>query len=286
MQNAQEIKNRILSTIERIGPTLPIPLAREVGMDTLFTSAFLSELVGEKNLFTSNMRVGTTPIYYLKGQEEKLTEYGEKFLKGRELQAYHLLKQNNYLKDIQQEPAIRVALRAIKDFAIPEEKENELYWKFITQRDLEIKIEEKPKPEIQEEKKEEIKKENIIQEGEEETKESKPPQKEIKEENPLELKEKILKKIQELQIKIIEETESKKRDYTGIARMNTLLGEMEVLIIGKDKKSITQKDFEKIYDLVKKEKKPAILLTTGEIAKNTKEFYRDYKNMILFQTLI
>lgn len=277
MQNAQEIKNRILSTIERIGPTLPIPLSREVGMDTLFTSAFLSELVGEKKIITSNMRVGTTPIYFLKGQEEKLIDYGEKFLKGRELQAYHLLKQNNYLKDTQQEPAIRVALRSIKDFAIPEQKGNELYWKFITQKNLDIKIESK-----QEDNQDKTNQRKEIKKEKEELKEIPNI---TKKEETLELKERILKKIQDLQIKLIEETESKKRDYVGIARMNTLVGEMEILIIGKDKKTITQKDLEKIYNLAKKEKKIALLLTTGEIAKNTKEFYRDYKNMILLETL-
>jgi hypothetical protein len=281
MQNAQEIKTRIISTIQRLGPILPIPLAREVGMDTLFTSAFLSELVGEKKVFTSNMRVGTTPIYFLKGQEEMLTKYGELHLKGRELQAYHLLKQNNFLKDIQQEPAVRVALRAIKDFAIPEEQNQQLYWKFITQKNEKISVEEEPKKENEEKEIVNIEKTPPEAINPSEKKEEK---EEIKSIN-LEFKEKILKKLEQKQIKLIEETESKKRDYLGIARMNTFVGEMEILIIGKDKKSITQKDFERIYDIVKKEKKLVLLLTTGEIAKNTKEFYRDYKNIILFENL-
>jgi galactose-1-phosphate uridylyltransferase len=67
--------------------------------------------------------------------------------------------------------------------------------------------------------------------------------------------------------------------------METNLGELEVLIIAKDKKTVNDKDLEKIFEQVAEQKKLAIFLCTGEISKKTKETYRIYKNSILFQKI-
>ncbi len=114
----------------------------------LFTSAFLSELTSEHKLKISHMKVGSSPIYYIKGKEEGLQNYS-KYLKSKEKEAHELLKEKKFLIDSDQTTAIRVAIRSIKDFAKPFEKNNKLIWRYFTIQENEYnapkKTEEKPK---------------------------------------------------------------------------------------------------------------------------------------------
>lgn len=130
-QDAQQIKAKILSTLRLKGPLLPVHIAKEIHQSILFASAFLAELTSEKKVKTSAMRVGTSPIYFLPEQFSRLEKFAE-HLKSKEKEAYLLLKEKKFLVDTTQEPAIRVALRAIKDFAIPFEHDAKLIWRYIT----------------------------------------------------------------------------------------------------------------------------------------------------------
>lgn len=130
-QDTSQLKEHILRTFRIKGPCLPTHIASEINMSILFTSAFLSELLGERKLKISNLRVGSSPIYFIPGTEPQLEKYTQ-HIKGKEKEAYMKLKEKKFLKDRQQEPAIRVALREIKDFAIPFQKENEIIWRYFT----------------------------------------------------------------------------------------------------------------------------------------------------------
>ena len=130
-QDTSEIKNRIVSLISKKGPSLPVAIARETGINTLFASAFLSELISDKVIKMSNMKVGSSSIYFVPGQETLLENFSN-FLKSKEKDAFSLLKNRKVLQDSEQEPAIRVALRAIKDFAIPFKNDGEVYWKYFS----------------------------------------------------------------------------------------------------------------------------------------------------------
>ena len=125
-QDTTELKEKIISIIKTRGPSLPAHISSQIGMSILFTSAFLSELLSEKKLKISDMKVGSSPLYFIPGQENMLENFSSS-LKSKEKDAFMLLKDKKFLKDSAQEPAIRVALRAIKDFAIPIQKNNELY---------------------------------------------------------------------------------------------------------------------------------------------------------------
>ncbi len=131
-------KEGILSSIRLNGPSLPVRIARAVGLSPLFAAAFLSELKAEQKVKISNMRVGSSPIYYLEGQEEKLEGFVE-HLNSREREAFLLLKESQVLEDNLQVPVVRVALRAIKDFAVPVkirvDGELKLFWKYFLLED-------------------------------------------------------------------------------------------------------------------------------------------------------
>jgi len=138
-QDTTHIKNEIISIINRKGPSLPAHIASETDLSMLFASAFLSELLSEKRLKLSNMRVGNSPLYYIEGQEPRLESFAH-HLKSKEKEAFQLLKEHSVLSDRDQLPAIRVALRAIKDFAIPFKKQDQIFWRYFTIPESKIKI--------------------------------------------------------------------------------------------------------------------------------------------------
>src|SRR3989344_2481790 len=57
----------------------------------------------------------------------------------KEKEAYDLLQKNKILKDSEQQPAIRVALRALHDFAIPFKNNEDIYWRYLTFSENDVK---------------------------------------------------------------------------------------------------------------------------------------------------
>ena len=129
----------ILNLVKQRGPILPVQVSRQINDSILMTSARLSELLSNKKIKISNIKVGGSPLYYSDGQESKLQDYSDN-LGSKEKEAYNLLKEKKVLRDSALEPAIRVALRIIKDFSIPlqvnYENKTEVFWKwYLIQND-------------------------------------------------------------------------------------------------------------------------------------------------------
>src|SRR3989344_1899038 len=129
--NAKEVKEKILKYLSEKGPVLPVNVAKHIGLNSLFASAFLSELSSEKFVKISDMKVGGSPLYYLPSKINMLENFINS-LNGREKEACLLLKEKGILEDVNQHPVIRVALRALKDFAIPFKKDNQVFWRYFT----------------------------------------------------------------------------------------------------------------------------------------------------------
>ena len=72
MQKLMQNKEAIVATIASNGPSLPVQIARHVNISLLFASAYLSELYNERKIKMSNMKVGSSSLYYVEGQEAKL----------------------------------------------------------------------------------------------------------------------------------------------------------------------------------------------------------------------
>jgi len=123
-------REKIISFIKIRGPCLPVHISQHLKIDSLLASAMLAELLSDKRLKLSNLRVGNSPLYYLVGQEFQIENFYQ-YLPNKEKEAFEILKDKSVLKDADQLPAIRVALRSIKDFAFPFQHNNELYWRFI-----------------------------------------------------------------------------------------------------------------------------------------------------------
>jgi len=158
-QDTSNIKEKIMLTFKRRGPSLPVHIASETGLSMLFASAFLSELLSEKKIKLSFMKVGSSPIYLLQGQEPMLERFSQ-YLKSKEKEAFELLKRKRFLKDEEQVPAIRIALREIKDFAIAFKNDEEIFWRYFTipENEFEPKVKSIEKTQQPEDKKKPVEK--------------------------------------------------------------------------------------------------------------------------------
>lgn len=315
-----EVKTKIIEFLRARGPSLPIQIAKELKMNSLFVSAFLSELAGEKKLKVSSLKVGGSPLYFLEGQEQDLEKFYN-YLHPKEAEAYLLLKENKVLRDSDLEPAIRVALRAIRDFAFAFKDNEEIYWRYLTVKEPEvierfsvrkIEVKEPVKELVKEPVKEEIKREIKETEEREKEKEEKPVKKkrqrkelvEIKHtedkkleefENPLVAKTiekpkkekpksefvlKVIKFLEKNNFKIIEEKEYKVKEYNCVVQISSELGPINFLTQAKDKKSISDEDLRKLLSESQKIPIPSLVFYTGELSKKAKEYCEKYSSIL------
>jgi len=283
-QDTTHIKNEIISIINRKGPSLPAHIASETDLSMLFASAFLSELLSEKRLKLSNMRVGNSPLYYIEGQEPRLESFAH-HLKSKEKEAFQLLKEHSVFSDRDQLPAIRVALRAIKDFAIPFKKQDQIFWRYFTIPESKIKInfkeelkKEVPKQEIKGRAKE--KPLNIFDKGEskEKKKVKKKPSKR-KTTATQKKNERFFNKIKEFlnsnSIEILDIESFNKSDL--VLRVKDK--DQEKLLIAYNKKRITDTDILKSYKKAEESNIPYIILSLGEPLKKLTNMIKAIKNL-------
>lgn len=311
MQNVAATKERILNIIREKGPSFPVQIARTINVSPLFTSVFLSELVEDSKLKTSTMKIGSSSLYYLQGQEVQLENFIE-HLNQREKEAFFLIKSALVLEDEKQSPIIRVALRAIKDFASPFKitvnSADRIFWKYHLLKDEEFdkKIkrildpfaaimedkpevkEEKPKNEIS--KKEDAPDKPVIDDNsdaEEEIPESEstpsPPKPKKKIVSPF--AEKVKDYLAAKDIEILASIIEKKKEFVAKIRTDTLFGKQEYYLIAKDKKKVTETDINLALQKAQSEKMLALLLSPGEIDKKAHPHLKEWRNLVKFEKI-
>ncbi|MBN2368138.1 hypothetical protein JXC34_03890 [Candidatus Woesearchaeota archaeon] len=299
-------KNQVLSFVKENGPVIPRDVVKEVGGDTFFVGAVLSQLVDNKQIKISSAKIGGSPVYYYSGQEHKL-EILYKFLHEKEKRAYDLLKETKILRDNHCEPVIRVALRNIKDFAKPLEvvlgERKEIFWKWhlvsnqeaeqIIRGMLGKELQEKKASQAQEEPKQEkryeetTKKEPKTEEKEPiaETKQEKTPRQETLEPEPRkqsttqpkkeedhELLSNLNSVFDDKGIEILEtEVIRKNSDIEMIIRIPSPVGRLRYFCKVRDKKRCNDKDLSSAYVEGQMKKLPVLFVTTGELTKKAKE---------------
>jgi len=310
-KNPLETRNKIISLLRIRGPSLPIHVSKEIGLSTLFAGAFLSELASSNEIKISNMKVGGSPLYFVPGQESQLENFSN-YLPGKEKEAFSLLKEKKLLEDRKLEPAIRVALRSIKDFAFPlllNSPEKILFWRFYSLLEEEAKLEiekliEKPKiepkpvtlevkeikPEIKVEKKQIVKPEKVIKKEIEKPliilkEKPKPVIKPEKVKEKSDFVNKILGFLGAENIELIEEKEAKKKEFTARIRINSDIGKICFLLIAKDKKSITENDLTLALQKAQSLKMPAYLISTGQLNKKASSYLENYSSLIKFRRI-
>ncbi|MBU2617036.1 MAG: hypothetical protein KKB79_03625 [Nanoarchaeota archaeon] len=294
-QDTSAIKEKIVSIIRLKGPSIPVSIAKEIGLDILFTSAFLSELVSEKRIKMSHMRIGSSPLYLIQGQEKMIGNFSQ-HLKSKEKEAFNILKEKGILKDKEQNPPLRVALREIRDFAIPfrEPKSEEIYWRFITHNLKEIERKETGKH-----VEEETKKSEPLQEKSQEIKE---PEKKVErnKENDLGIFDKSKKPKKKKQLKkkassqkeniffnkvkvYLNEKSIELSDILTVNKNEIILkvkgNNTEQILIAYNKKRLNENDIIKASKKAREFGLRYIVISNGGILKKTEELISAIKNL-------
>lgn len=277
-ENTYQLKEKIMQTLRITGPMLPAYISKSIGSDMLFTSAFLSELVSEKRILASHMRIGSSAIYYLKENQKDLEKYGES-LKSKEKEAFILLKEKKFLEDEKQESPIKVALRQIRDFAFPFEKDGKIIWRYFITEESEYKQDKKEKPK---EKKLDI----LDEKSEEKRKQEKPHIKNkqiklkiIKKKASTKKSEQFFNKVKEFLINEQKEI----IDILGVTKDNLILKikdkDQEILLIALNKKRITETDITKAHKKSQELNLKYSILSLGDTSKKLENLIDALKDL-------
>ena len=267
-------KEMVLDFVRRQGPVLPIQVAKIMNSNTMFAGAILSELIANKLVKISSAKIGGSPVYYVLGQEEKLSILYD-HLPAKEKEAYNLLKENIVLIDEQQEPSIRFALSQIKDFSIPffvNIKNNDLkFWRWhLIQEEQAIKMVNDffKEPEKIQEQKQEIK----IEEQKVLTEKIKKTSKQVKSK----FFENIYEFLNKNKVSVIQEEIIRKgKEINLIAKVSSSLGELTYLIKAVDKKNLSEKDVIYAHNNGNMKKMPVILISKGKLSKKAQKYINE-----------
>ncbi len=127
-------QDKILSLLRMHGPSLPFKVAKALNTEILFASAHLADLTAQGKVKISNLKVGGSPLYYVPGQEHQLYNFASGNLNPKDCAVLNKLKEQKILREGGLELLEKVALRNLKDFAIPlqvtVEGKAELFWKW------------------------------------------------------------------------------------------------------------------------------------------------------------
>jgi hypothetical protein len=292
----------ILQLISSRGPQVPTQIAQAIGTNSIIASAHLSELKARGKIKISGLKVGSSPLYYLPGQEEQLQGFADN-LHDKEKKAYDLLSEKKIIRDIEQEPVIRVALRGIKDFAVPLEVQRgettELFWKWflLPSEDAQSIINEmlgavqkKPKK-VAPPKKQAEKKPVVEKVREPETKQA-DQKKLVKEEKP-EAKARVRKQAEDVdfvevisgffssnKIVVLKKEVLKKTEVDYLVTIPSAVGDVEYYCKTRKKKSINDADLASAFAQGQLRKLPVLFLTTGKLTKRAREMLEtDFKGI-------
>ncbi len=127
-------QDKILSLLRMNGPSLPFKVAKALNTEILFASAHLADLTAQGKVKISNLKIGGSPLYYVPGQEHQLYNFASGNLNPKDYAVLNKLKEQKVLPERSLELLEKVALRSLKDFAIPlqvtVEGKAELFWKW------------------------------------------------------------------------------------------------------------------------------------------------------------
>jgi len=316
MIDIQEKKNKILSILESGGPSIPVRISKAIAMDPVFASALLAELLSTKTIKMSNMKIGASPLYLIPGQEKRLEEHIE-HLKSAEKDAYLKLKEKKLMADSEEEPATRVALRNLKDFAAPFKFKDKIMWRYTFapqeeiqkmlepqkekgERESEKKIGEATKDDNHKEREAPPRPKSVVaqlkisarsansrepEERQESPKQIEPIFKENKKGEPETVKQTFLEEIesflgkQESEIVTMEEVDKKK----VIAKIKTK--DQEAILFAFNKKRIDEQELVKCYRKAKADNLPYQIIIRGSLTKKMNETINACKKLLEVDSL-
>ncbi len=321
MNNALLLKEKVLELIRIRGPQLPVQIATQLKINSTFAGAFLSELIADGKVKYTTLKVGGSPLYYVPGHELRLQSY-TKHLGQREKEAYDVLEQEKLVKDDDLSPVLRVAMRAITDFAVPlrvtTEQESTIFWKWYLVSEQEVHpllekklgmqkaepaqpqqlslfdvgVKEEGIPE-EKEKRKEWQKEETKEEKREWLKEEKIGEKtgekllikkkEKKERVEHDVLPVLFSYLQEKNIQVLSHV-AKNAEVECVVKVPTPLGEISYFCIAKKKKRCTEAELSAGYLKAQAKGLPFLFLVPHELSKKLHDFVATHMPQVVIRT--
>ena len=127
-------QDRILQFLRITGPTLPSKVAKNIGSEVLIASAHLSDLSSQGKVKISYLKIGGSPLYYLPGQEAQIYPFAAGNINPKDYIVLEKLKTRKILRENELDLLSKVALRSLRDFAIPLQVvidgQREIFWRW------------------------------------------------------------------------------------------------------------------------------------------------------------
>ena len=277
-------KDDVLEIVKSNGPLLPVRIGTELKTSIIMASALLSELASENRVRISNLKVGGSPLYYVKEHGYKLQAFSNK-LHEKERKSYELLKEKKILRDSLLEPVYRVTIREIKDFAIPLKVNyngvSETFWKWylFPNSDAEDLI----RKELNVAKKEEPKdvKQNVKPNEKLETVHPSMKRKKTQRIKGDEFLKRIVEFFERNKINVVKQDIIRKNnDIEFLVEVPSSVGTLAYYCKARNKKRINEGDLSTVYIQAQSKKLPVLFLTTGDVTKKAKEMLnKEFKGM-------
>jgi hypothetical protein len=257
------LKHQVFDYLNTNGPALPMTISQAVGRESIFVGAVLSELVQSKQLKLSKAKIGGSRVYYVPGQEEKLSIL-YKSLPEAEKKAYDELKEKKLIRESETTPVLRVALDNITDFSkqmiIKDNKGNKQkawMWHLSKSEELQVK-----QPTITPQK---------TQIQEKQTKVLPTIKKPVSKEDTFSLQ--VESFFTQSGIQIIEKEIVRKNTESNYKiSIKSQIGNLEMFVCAKNKKKISDQDLMLAHQKGQNKKLLTLFLTTGEQTKKAKEY--------------
>jgi len=300
-----EYREKILGIIRLRGPSQPLQLSKELATNSTLASAMLSEMTEKGLLKVSSLKVGSSPLYFIPGQEDQLLRYVH-VLNEKDRRTLELLQTQKVLRDSSQEPLVRVSLRNLKDFAKPLEVQyndtSEVFWKWYLLSDNESEefirphlAPEAPAPREQPvakaapQKKKRAVQQKLATPAEEPRPQDTPPvaplvtQPEIIHDTFLEILQSYFAKNN---IRVVDQTLVKKKsEFEFTLELPSAVGGLVYYCKAKNKKRINEADLSYAFVQGQLKKLPILFISPGELTKSAKEFATNELKGITFKQI-
>jgi hypothetical protein len=265
------VKEKIVQLIQKIGPIVPTDISKELGIDSYVISALISEMIREGLILYSHKKMTTSPLYYLKGQEELVRKRLTSILKIPEINILEFFKNNKLVSKENLEPQQRYMVDELRDFITPMllkiNGENKPFYKHYSISEFEV-INKFNKWKIEQNKTYEKKSKNKNIEE--------PKSKKIIETQTIIVSEDKKSKRIDLasdkffiknELEIIEmSTVKKSTEYDFVVKQSSSVGQTFFVKYFK-KLNINDSDISKAYTVAQSKKMPCIILITGKLSK-------------------
>jgi hypothetical protein len=263
------MKQKIAELIQKIGPIVPTDISKELGIDSYVVSALISEMVRDGLILYSHKKMTTSPLYYLKGQEELVRKRLMPILKIPELNILEYFKNSKLVARENLEPQQRYMVDELRDFIAPMilkiGGEDKAFYKHYSISESEV-----------------LEKFNKWRQDQ-----NKPAQKKAQEIDSAEFKPKDEnanansehdkidtasgKFFAKNNLEIIESAVIKKSaEYNFVARQSSGVGQTFFIKYLK-KAGVNDSDISRAYTIAQSKKMPCIILVTGKLSKKAQE---------------